>query len=340
MKTLPFFILVLASLTALGQASTEPVPIASPTPSPGQPTKFDAALLGGTKPDLTEQEKVGVAVTDAWKERSLQTMVGQPGSTSSVVFRFGESYPSIVCAVLEVTDVELQPGEAVTQINLGDTVRWSVESSKSGSGTDQVEHIVIKPRDVGLQTSLVVTTDRRTYHLLLRSNEGGFMYYVRFQYSESSVAAASPTPNQSPAPGDDPVVETKPHPRRVNQGDGKAAVSFVAREQVDDADESYVVSGKADWKPVEVYSKDGKTYIEMPESVRHKEAPVLFQEKRSGWFHHDKVLVNYRVHGRWYVVDRVLDKATLVSGVGSGQEKVSIEHVELVRKVEGTTNGK
>jgi type IV secretion system protein VirB9 len=117
-------------------------------------------------------------------------------------------------------------------------------------------------------------------------------------------------------------------------------VSFVAREQVDDADESYVVSGKAEWKPVEVYSKDGKTYIEMPDSVRHKEAPVLFEEKKAGWFHHNMVLVNYRVHGKWYVVDRVLDKATLVSGVGSGQEKVSIEHVDLVRKVEGTTNGK
>ena len=42
----------------------------------------------------------------------------------------------------------------------------------------------------------------------------------------------------------------------------------------------------------------------MPSSIRHREAPVLFEEKKAGWFHHDKVLVNYRVHGRWYVVDR------------------------------------
>jgi len=79
---------------------------------------------------------------------------------------------------------------------------------------------------------------------------------------------------------------------------------------------------------VEVYSKNGKTYLEMPSSVRHKEAPVLFEERKAGWFHHEKILVNYRVHGKWYVVDRVLDKATLVSGVGSGQEKVDIRHVD------------
>ena len=78
---------------------------------------------------------------------------------------------------------------------------------------------------------------------------------------------------------------------------------------------------------MEVYTKNGKTYLEMPSRMRHKEAPVLFEEKRAGWFHHDKVLVNYRVHGRWYVVDRVLDNATLVSGVGGGQEKVDIRHV-------------
>jgi type IV secretion system protein TrbG len=62
--------------------------------------------------------------------------------------------------------------------------------------------------------------------------------------------------------------------------------------------------------------------------VRHKEAPVLFEETKKGWFHHEKILVNYRVKGRWYVVDKVIDKGTLVSGVGSNQTRVDIQHVE------------
>jgi Conjugal transfer protein len=196
MKTVPFLVFAFFSLSAQAEppappqqsvapAATAATPeaTASPAvqPSPGatpsvkgsaEPTasasKFDSGLLGGNNPVLTEEERAGVAITQAWRDKSYETLVGQPGSNSSVQFRFGQSLPSIVCAILQVTDIELQPGEAVTHINLGDSTRWSVESALSGSGADQVEHLIIKPRDIGLSTSLVVTTDRRTYHLLLR----------------------------------------------------------------------------------------------------------------------------------------------------------------------------
>jgi type IV secretory pathway VirB9-like protein len=62
---------------------------------------------------------------------------------------------------------------------------------------------------------------------------------------------------------------------------------------------------------------------------------VLFEETKKGWFHHEKILVNYRVKGRWYVVDKVIDKGTLVSGVGGGQTKVDIRHVETKKAVSG-----
>ena len=326
------FLLILFVVSLAAQAEpAAPDPSASPTPTPspvaGQPTtqtsKFDPGLLGGNNPVLTNQEKAGVAITQAWRDKSYETMVGQPGANSSVQFRFGESLPSIVCAILQVTDIELQPGEVVTYINLGDSTRWSVESALSGSGSDQVEHLIVKPRDIGLSTSLVVTTDRRTYHMLLVSDAADFMHCVTFLYGDAGrvpapeMASATPTPSPS----------TSEAPRRQSHADGKQTL-LVSRVPEDDADESYTVSGNADWRPVEVYSKNGKTFLEMPSSVRHKEAPVLFEEKKAGWFHHNKVLVNYRVHGRWYVVDRVLDRATLISGVGSGQEKVDIRHVD------------
>jgi type IV secretion system protein VirB9 len=350
-KTLPFLFLAFVSLAQAEPPSssqesassagpaTSPEPTAtpaaqpSPTASPAvqvsaetpttatQSSKFDQGLLGGTDPLLTEQERAGVAITQAWRDKSYETMVGQPGANSSVEFRFGQSLPSIVCAILQVTDIELQAGEVVTQINLGDTTRWTVESAVSGSGADQVQHLIVKPRDIGLSTSLVVTTDRRTYHLLLVSDRREFMHDVTFLYDRTPSATPPVVASATPAPS--PAASDPPAPRR---GDGKQ-VRLVSRDEADNADESYTVAGNADWKPVEVYSKDGKTYLEMPASVRHKEAPVLFEEKKAGWFHHDKALVNYRVHGRWYVVDRVLDNATLVSGVGGGQEKVDIRHV-------------
>ena len=333
MKALSFLFLVFSAAGAWSQ-----VPGTIPQATPAASSKFDPSLLGGSKPVLTQQEQAGVDVTESWKDKSMETLVSKPGVSPSTQFRFGESYPSIVCAILQVTDIELQPGETITQINVGDTTRWSIESAKSGSGADQVEHLIVKPRDIGLSTSLVVTTDRRTYHLLLVSSEGEFMHDVTFLYCSDS-PSPSPTPVAQSAPTSTPPVVSDP-PKRKSRGDGKQTKLVAKDPAADNADESYAVSGKAEWKPVSVYSKDGKTYLEMPASVRHKEAPVLFEEKKAGWFHHDKVLVNYRVHGRWYVVDRVLDKATLVSGVGSGQEKVTITHVDLVAKVEGVSNGK
>lgn len=335
------------SPSASASASPSVSPSASPPPASGSETPatsggstnsstFDPTLLGGRNPVLNDEEQAGVNITRAWRDKSYETMVGTAGTNSSVKFRFDQSLPSIVCAILQVTDVELQPGESITNIHLGDSSRWSVESAVSGSGAEQIQHLVIKPRDIGLTTSLVVTTDRRTYHLMLVSDASDFMHCVTFLYGDTPPTIAIATPSPSPAP-----VASDPPARSARGGDGKQ-VRFVSRIAADEADESYSVTGQADWKPVEVYSKGGKTYLEMPASVRHKEAPVLFEEKKAGWFHHEKVLVNYRVHGRWYVVDRVLDNATLVSGVGSGQEKVDIRHVEKpkVKTTEATLNEK
>jgi type IV secretion system protein VirB9 len=284
-------------------------------------------LFGGKEPVLDEEERAGIEVTNAWRQKSYETMISQAGSSGSVLFRYGESYPSIVCAILQVTDIELQPGEVVTQVNVGDTTRWSVESAVSGSGSEQTQHLIVKPRDIGLTTSLVVTTDRRTYHLILVSHQTEFMHAVRFVYAHPAEPAATPAPVTAATPA--PAQVTADPPRPHQHADGKRVALIKALNPRDDTDDGYVVSGKADWKPVTVYSKGGKTYIEMPASVRHKEAPVLFEETRKGWFHHEKILVNYRVKGRWYVVDKVIDKGTLVSGVGSNQVKVDIQHVAV-----------
>lgn len=317
MKTL--FLFLACPILAFGQ---------SPSPTPSG-SKFDPEMLGGTNPTLTEQERAGVEVTAAWRDKSLATLVGAPGSVSSVQFRFGESLPTIVAAILQVTDIELQPGESVKHISLGDSTRWTVESVASGSGSNPVQHLIVKPRDIGLSTSLVVTTDRRTYHLLLVSDEKDFFHYVTFEYAAEPAVLVSASPTPTPKPVKDP-------PPHKKQADGKQVVASF--DPPDDADENYTVHGHAEWSPVSVYSSGGKTYIEMPDSVRHKEAPVLFESKKSGAFHTDKALCNYRVHGKWYVVDRVLDNATLVSGVGYGQQKVTIRHAQPKKKEEEACN--
>jgi type IV secretion system protein VirB9 len=333
------FSLASAALAQELSPSTTPTPVTEPTPSvtngapfPPPASTFSPSLLGGKEPELDAEEREGVEITAAWRQKSYESMVSQAGTSDSVVFRYDQSYPSIVCAILQVTDVELEPGEVVTQVNVSDTTRWSVESAVSGSGAEQTQHLIVKPRDIGLSTSLVVTTDKRTYHLMLVSDGREFMHCVRFVYAqeqEKTAAEPAPTPAVRPSPAvtpqqvaaDPPALQKKPGTKRV------------AIVQADDADDGYVVSGHADWKPVNVYSQGGKNYLEMPASVRHREAPVLFEEVRKGWFHHEMILVNYRVKGRWYIDGKVIDKGALVSGVGGSQTRVDIRHVESRKAV-------
>ena len=219
---------------------TAPTPAASPTPA----SSFRSDLLGGKNPVLNDEERAGVEVTDAWKERSYDSMVSRAGTNGSVMFRYGESYPSIVCAILQVTDIELEPGEVVTQVNVGDTTRWSVESAVSGAGTSpmqEVQHLIVKPRDVGLSTSLVVTTDRRTYHMILVSDQTEFMHSVRFVYSDQhqpvpvATPAASPAATPASAPTPQRVVQDAPARHRAAQAN---QVAFVKADPppIDDTD--------------------------------------------------------------------------------------------------------
>jgi type IV secretion system protein VirB9 len=64
------------------------------------------------------------------------------------------------------------------------------------------------------------------------------------------------------------------------------------------------------WCPLRAFDDGRKTYIQFPPKVAVTEAPPLFVMGRNG----DAQLVNYRVKGDWYIVDRLFDKAELRIG--------------------------
>jgi len=102
---------------------------------------------------LTEEEKAGVGITKEWQANSLQAMNLRPGPDGSVQFTYGASMPSIVCAVLEVTDLQLQTGEIINGVHVGDSVRWTVESAVSGEGATQNAHLD-QPANVSFRSPL------------------------------------------------------------------------------------------------------------------------------------------------------------------------------------------
>jgi type IV secretion system protein VirB9 len=72
----------------------------------------------------------------------------------------------------QVTDIALQQGEQLVgpgPVAAGDTVRWIIGDTVSGSGAAARVHILVKPTRPDLATNLIINTDRRTYHLELRA---------------------------------------------------------------------------------------------------------------------------------------------------------------------------
>lgn len=231
------------------------------------------------------------------------------GADGSVQLLYGAGRLTVVCAVLQICDVALQPGEMVTgQPQLGDSVRWEVTPSISGSGANETIHLVIKPKDVGLQTTLMVPTDRRTYYLHLKSTREKHMGQVSFAYPEDAVAKW-----------------------RALEEHRRSQVLPKTQEYLGDLNFNYAIDGSAPWKPERVYNDGRKTIIEMPESIGSTEAPALLVLRQEGPFKKQKVQVNYRLQDNRYIVDAVFDRAILVAGVGMGQQRITITREKVAK---------
>ncbi|TAI60750.1 P-type conjugative transfer protein TrbG [Bradyrhizobium sp. Leo170] len=243
---------------------------------------------------MNAKERKGTRISSQWRGSTGLVTRGKDGK---VVFLFGEVQPSVVCSPLEVCDIELEAGEVVRDVLVGDTVRWKVEPATSGAVGGQAIHLIVKPSEPGLVTSMVVTTSRRTYHIQLKSNATQYMARVGFEYPEDvGVRLAD-----------------------VNARIGADTIpgAGVPAEQLSFA---YSVSGNASWRPTRVYSDGVKTYIQFPSSLSGQDAPVLFVVSGG-----QNRIVNYRLKGDMMVVDYQIDTAILVSGVGFwNQDKVTI----------------
>ncbi|WP_197435437.1 P-type conjugative transfer protein TrbG [Agrobacterium vitis] len=251
-------------------------------------------VLTAQAQQVSANERKGIDISGKWRgTRGLVTK----GDDGKIIFLYGEVQPSVVCSPLQVCDIELQPGEVVRDVLVGDTVRWKVEPATSGAAGGQAIHLIVKPSEPGLVTSMVVTTSRRTYHIQLKSHPTQYMARVGFEYPEdisAKLADINARLEASTIPGTNVPAEQ---------------LSF-----------SYSVSGGAGWRPTRVYSDGEKTYIQFPRRISGQDAPVLFVVSGG-----QNRIVNYRMKNDMMIVDYNVDKAVLVSGVGWKQEKVTIK---------------
>jgi type IV secretion system protein VirB9 len=160
------------------------VEVPKPMPLPGQlkpvPEKADKA-----KDDKQPKERVAEANALAKIEPVRD---GYINAIQVYPYTQGALY-QLYAAVNQVTDIALEPGEKLVSVSAGDTVRWIVGDTTSGEGKEAQVHILVKPIGADLTTNLVITTDRRTYHLEMRSSASTYMASVSWTYPASQLLA-------------------------------------------------------------------------------------------------------------------------------------------------------
>ena len=260
------------------------VEVPKPLPLPGQlkpvPEKKE-------RPKDDKQPKERVAEANA-RAKVDPVKDGYINAIQVYPYTKGALY-QLYAAPNQVTDIALEPAEKLVSVSAGDTVRWVVGDTTSGEGKGAQVHILVKPIGAELETNLVIATDRRTYHLEMRSSEKTYMASVSWTYPADELHR----PQEAAAPR--PMLRV----RVADTGVNIEQIKF-----------RYRIEGDAPWKPRQVFDDGAKVYIQFPSGLAQSEAPPLFVIGPDA----KPALVNYRVRGTTYIVDRLFAAAELRLG--------------------------
>jgi type IV secretion system protein VirB9 len=294
-----------------------PAQNASAQSSPvGAPADKGAEVPLNWRPPHAELNAAAVSAAEVSRQWETGVALPTPGADGRVVYIFGQGMPVMVCAPLRVCAIELQAGEHLeSQPQIGDSRRWEITPVLSGSGLDETPLLIVKPIEAGLETDLIVSTDRRTYVLRLISDPARFVSRLAFQYPGEDVAKwAAFEIRQAAAKRDAEAIA-----EQAREKDKRAGVVPMAENALDNLYFDYKLSGDAAYRPQQVFDDGQHTYLIYPNDGRFRESPTLLIEVNG-----KSELVNFRVDGSRYIVDRLFDKAILVVGVGKKQIRVTI----------------
>lgn len=242
-----------------------PPPSAGRRPAGGPPAARIEAANRAALREPSRDAYVEAVQVYAWAEGALYRLYTAPG---------------------RVSEIALQPGESLISVAAGDTARWVIGDTASGSGAGRRTHVLVKPSAVGLRTNLVITTDRRVYHVQLESTARTAMASISWTYPEGELLA-------------------------LRAGQPSAEPPVAAGVAVEALDFGYRIEGDDPlWRPLRAFDDGSQVFIEFPASLAQGEAPPLFVLGDGG----RAELVNYRVRGRYYVVDRLFAAAELRLG--------------------------
>ncbi len=288
--------------TLRGGAAAPPTTRASLNPLP-------VVLLQRDSIPLSASQASALTLGQAVEHEATMTTLGKDGR---VMFTYGVGLPTIICAPLRVSTVELQPGEKITgPPEIGDSTRWEIVPASSGSGDLVMPVLAIKPHAVGLETNLVVTTNKRVYYLRLISKPDEYIARTAFSYQED----------------EDKLWQQflKKQEERTETEQARSRISPMAGDALDHLNFNYSIKGgPSTIRPIRVMDDGAKTYITMPPAAMTRELPAFVVENPKIKGRKGQEMVNYRVKDNVYIVDRLFDRGALILGTGKKADVVYI----------------
>ncbi|MCD1653522.1 TrbG/VirB9 family P-type conjugative transfer protein [Treponema zuelzerae] len=202
----------------------------------------------------------------------------------------------VYCQILRTTDIHLQPGEIVIDSPfVSDTERWIIGAGVNQQNNVVVQHIYVKPKQAGLDATLIINTNMRVYHVVLRSYSNVYMPIVKWKYHNQGM----------------PQIFAKDITKEIQVATEMDTID--PRFLSFDYKITFNVFKKPRWIPTRVYDDGKKTYITFDEEVLQMELPGIFENKAD--------VVNYRPQGNLIVIDKLIERVT----VKYKKERITIE---------------
>ena len=247
-----------------------------------------------------EEQLVGKDAVKQSLKDSVVDLKEYIGGTSIFDYDENVQFP-VFTKKLAMTTIILNDDEAMvdTQPFMSDTESWVITGDVWQSDEGERQLIMLKPKESGLETNMLIVTNKRLYHFILYSTKDDYQPMVKFRYVEEPKFITSRTKKQNP-------LSVKAHYQTLDP----SLVSFNYKISVP------TFQKKIDWVPEMVYDDGSHTYILLPEIVLQKEFPALWEES--------KEITNYEIHPTIHnliIVNKLIEEVTLKVG----KQKVTIQ---------------
>jgi type IV secretion system protein VirB9 len=160
---------------------------------------------------------------------------------------------------------------------------------------------------------MIISTDRRTYHVHLVADRTQYTALTRFVYPEELLQQAQAAEKRKAAEEQHLMVP---------------ALSAGGAVTADQLDFRYQIDGQAPFRPVRVFNDGTRTIIQLPADLEHEAVPVLLVTNRDAPSTAGQTAaVNYRLIDNRFIVDSVFTQAVLATGVGRHAKVVRVTHL-------------